>query len=129
MIIKSNQYGFPGKTYFYIEHEGYIWHHSDNRWRKKTLIQLWSHGIRSEEAAKFELKRIPITPRQQEIADGKLYQVAFDGEPDNVLLEGTKTECMTFIKQRWPGYYKSGKIRLGKILYEPDVQVCDATKA
>lgn len=123
MTVKSNQYGaFPCKTYYYIEDNGYTWHHSDNRWRKKELIQLWSYANEYKEAAEMEmdrLQRLGLTMRQQLINEGKLYQVAFDSEPDNVLLEGLRSECMTFIKHRWPGYYKSGKVRLGKIIYEP----------
>lgn len=93
MTVKSNQYdAFPCKTYYYIEDNGYIWHHSDNRWRKKCLIQLWSYGYQYDRAAEFELSRLislGCSPRSQEIAEGKLWQVSPDGEPDNVLLEGS----------------------------------------
>lgn len=40
--IKSNQYGaFPGKTYYYIaDSNGATFHHKDQKWRKKSTIEM-----------------------------------------------------------------------------------------
>lgn len=53
ITVKGNQYGFPGKTYYYVvDATGKIYHHSDKVWRKKYLIQLWSYGFRSLDEVK-----------------------------------------------------------------------------
>lgn len=58
MEIKSNQYGFPCKTYYYIvNEENKIWHR-DGKWRKKSLIQLWSHGFKTESEAILQLNKL-----------------------------------------------------------------------
>lgn len=50
--IKSNQYGFPCKTYYYIiDANGLIFHEGDCKWRKKCLIQLWTYAYRDKDKA------------------------------------------------------------------------------
>lgn len=57
--------------------------------------------------------------RQVLIGKGKIWQVYNDGESDFTLFEGTKTQCQNFIRVNNLGYYyKKGKIRLGKLIYE-----------
>lgn len=39
--VEKNQYGFPSKTYYYIvDANNAIFHHKDNKWRKKETIQM-----------------------------------------------------------------------------------------
>lgn len=118
MTVKSNQYDcFPAKTYYYIEHDGYVWHHSDNRWRKKCLKQLWSHGYKSREEAEKELSRIEITPKLQLINDKKVWVVS--DEQNEEMFTGSKTECIAWTKGNYPYYYKKGKITVGRVIYDP----------
>lgn len=58
MRVKNNHYGWPCKTYYYIvDAENKIWH-KDGKWRKKSLIQLWSHGFKTEPEAIEQLKKL-----------------------------------------------------------------------
>jgi len=57
--------------------------------------------------------------RQILIDKGKIWQVYNDGNSDDTLFEGTKTQCQKFIRDNNFGYYyKKGKIRIGKLIYE-----------
>lgn len=50
--VKSNQYGWPCKTYYYIvDANGNTLHISDYKWRKKCLIELNTHAIREQHIA------------------------------------------------------------------------------
>lgn len=58
MQVKSNQYGFPCKTYWYIENEkGETYHYSDGYFRKKTLIQMRTYSYYSEQEAINDLPK------------------------------------------------------------------------
>jgi hypothetical protein len=62
LTLKGNQYGFPCKTYYYVVDScGLIYHHSDKVWRKKSLIELWTHGFRSIESAITHFNEIGLT--------------------------------------------------------------------
>lgn len=59
MEIKSNVYGcFPCSTYYYIVDSEGRTYHKDGKWRKKTLIQLWSYGFRSIQEAQTILNTL-----------------------------------------------------------------------
>lgn len=51
MQVKSNQYGFPCSTYWYIVDNAGNIYHKDGKWRKKSLIELWSYGFKTEQEA------------------------------------------------------------------------------
>ena len=63
MKIQSNQYGFPCKTYYYILNDkAEIFHHKDNKWRKKTLKQMNAYCFYSFASAETALKNLnPVT--------------------------------------------------------------------
>jgi hypothetical protein len=49
-----NGYGRPSATlYFLTDANGYTFHKSDNKWRKKSLIEITTHSFFSENAAQF----------------------------------------------------------------------------
>lgn len=49
-----NGFGRPATTmYFLVDANGYTYHKSDNKWRKKTLIEINTHSFFSENAAQF----------------------------------------------------------------------------
>lgn len=51
-----NGFGRPSATmYFLVDANGYTYHKSDNKWRKKTLIEITTHCFFSENAAQFYL--------------------------------------------------------------------------
>ena len=57
--IKSNQYGFPCKTYYYITDKyGLIYHHKDKVWRKKCLMEMTTFYFKSRESAEIALYNI-----------------------------------------------------------------------
>lgn len=52
MSIRSNQYGFPCKTYYYIVDElGRTFHHKDGKFRKKALMEMRTFWYQTEQAA------------------------------------------------------------------------------
>lgn len=57
--------------------------------------------------------------RQQLIDKGKIWTVYLPENPDNILLEGCKSKCQTFISKNYGMYaYKKGKVRLSKTIWE-----------
>jgi hypothetical protein len=57
--------------------------------------------------------------RQELIAAGKIWQVYPDGQPENILHEGNKTSCNTYIRDHGlQRAIKTGKTRLAQILWE-----------
>ncbi len=55
LTVKSNQYGYsPCKTYYYItDANGLIYHHSDGKWRKRSLMELTTHYYLVEANAQY----------------------------------------------------------------------------
>lgn len=59
--IKSNQYMFPCKTYYYItDANGLTYHYSDNKWRKKSLIEMRTHCYYNQESVKADYQKLLI---------------------------------------------------------------------
>lgn len=59
--------------------------------------------------------------RSKLINKGKVNQVYFDAEPDNILCEGNITKCRNFItEKRWWRLYKKGLVRIGEVIWEKD---------
>lgn len=58
------------------------------------------------------------TTRELAIENGKVWQVYPEGEVDNILFEGTRSKCKTYIAQNCPQSYKRGEIRLAKVIFE-----------
>jgi hypothetical protein len=57
--------------------------------------------------------------RQEKIAKGKLWQVYTNEKPNNILFEGCKTKCLTFIKDHFGiKMYKRGLVRIGQLIFE-----------
>jgi hypothetical protein len=58
--VKSNQYGaFPCKTYYYIvDATGAIFHHKDQKWRKKATIEMTNYYYHLVTAAESHLKSL-----------------------------------------------------------------------
>lgn len=47
-----NGFGRPASTiYFLVDANGYTFHISDHKWRKKCLIEMNTHAFRSEDLA------------------------------------------------------------------------------
>jgi hypothetical protein len=64
--IKSNQYGFPCKTYWYIvDGEGKIYHYSDKKFRKKSLKQLLTYAYFYYQAALEAVEMLENQPRNR----------------------------------------------------------------
>ena len=58
--------------------------------------------------------------RQKLIEAGKIWQVYTDNEHDNILFEGNKTKCREYIRIHYGmRQWRIGKIRLGKLIFEP----------
>lgn len=58
--------------------------------------------------------------RTQQIDKGHIWQVHLDGN-DDVIFEGGKTACLTFIRTKYGmRQYKKGTVRLCKVIYEPE---------
>lgn len=58
--------------------------------------------------------------RQEQIAKNQIWQVYPDRDYDNILFEGRKTKCLAFLKGNYWRDYKSGTIRLAKVIWEKD---------
>lgn len=59
MIIESNQYGFPCKTYYFIVNEkGETYHYSDKKWRYNSLKELTTFYFTSKESAQHHLETL-----------------------------------------------------------------------
>lgn len=59
--------------------------------------------------------------RQQLIDKGKVWQVYPDSNPDNILFEGTITQCRKYIvDNNLMRDIKKGTTRLGKLIYESE---------
>ncbi len=56
--------------------------------------------------------------RKIDIENGKVYQVYPDGYIDNILFEGTRTQCLKFVRINCPTAHYKGKVRIGKLIYE-----------
>lgn len=57
--------------------------------------------------------------REQQIAHGRLWQVSPNGEPANILHEGSRSDCLKWIRENHGRHaYTSGKIRLGQLIWE-----------
>lgn len=82
LSIKSNQYDFPCKTYYYIVNgEGKIYHYSDGKFRKKCLKQARTYWYYSEQEAQCAIdsgKIIDLHITGQE-AKAKYKGFAFNG--------------------------------------------------
>ena len=60
--------------------------------------------------------------RQDKINKGKLWQVYPDNDADEIMCEGSKSFCMKYIKENGlMRQYKRGAYRVGKLLWENDV--------
>lgn len=52
-----NGFGRPAATmYFLVDANGYTFHISDHKWRKKSLIEITTHRFATEEIANVYLK-------------------------------------------------------------------------
>jgi hypothetical protein len=61
--------------------------------------------------------------RAEKIKLGKIWHVYPDDNPDNILFEGSKTACMTFIKEKFGiRQYNNGTIRRGQLIWEDGPQ-------
>lgn len=58
--------------------------------------------------------------RQQKIESGKLWQVYPAENPDCILHEGSRTECMKFIRKNCLNAWAKGMVRLGKLIWEQE---------
>lgn len=64
LTVKSNQYSYPCKTYYYIvDASGLIYHYSDGKWRAKSLMELWTHAYSTEFAAIYALSVLTTSLR------------------------------------------------------------------
>lgn len=59
--------------------------------------------------------------RQDKINSGKLWQVYYSSKPDDILFEGSRSKCLTWLRQHdfWR-LYKRGTIRIGKLIWEKE---------
>lgn len=57
--------------------------------------------------------------QQTKIDAGKIWQVYPDGQPENILFEGTKTGCKNWLKVNGRiRDYKKGSVRLAQVIWE-----------
>lgn len=59
--------------------------------------------------------------RTERINNGLIWSVYFDGNHhDGDLFEGTRAQCLRFIKSNYSRQYKRGEIRLAKTIWEKE---------
>lgn len=59
--------------------------------------------------------------RAEKIKKGKIYWVYPDAEPENILFEGSRNACFSYLsKNKLNKNYKTGNIRIGQVLFEFD---------
>ncbi len=59
--------------------------------------------------------------REQKIQKGKIWQVYWDKNSDNIIFEDCKTRCFEFVKRTFGmRQYKGGKIRVGQLIWEKE---------
>ena len=63
-------------------------------------------------------KRLNKMKKQQKIEAGKWWQVYPADNPDCILHEGSRTECMRFIRANCLTAWRKGDVRIGKLIYE-----------
>lgn len=60
-----------------------------------------------------------MNARQSMIDAGKIWQVYPCSDSENILFEGSKTKCLSYIKEKFGmRAYKNGQIRLAKVIWE-----------
>lgn len=61
----------------------------------------------------------PVNIRQNLINAGKVWQVYRDKDAENILFEGLKTKCLSYIRENFGmRSYTNGRIRLAKVIWE-----------
>ena len=56
--------------------------------------------------------------RKQKIEAGKIWQVYPNEAKDCILFEGSRADCLKFIRNNCPHAWTKGVVRLGKLIYE-----------
>lgn len=56
--------------------------------------------------------------RKIDIEAGKIFHVYPDDTKDCILFEGSRTQCLKFIRANCPNSYLKGKVRIAKLIYE-----------